>query len=353
MKSTAKTTISNDRLLHSGSVLLNLAVSGKVKGAFPTGAYILVCGDSGSGKTFEVLTCLAEAANNPNFDEYRLIYDAPENGALMDIATFFGEGLQKRLEGPIRDENGEFQASSTVQEFYYNASDAIKAGPCIYILDSMDALSSDEADDKFEEQKEAHAKDKEISGTYGDGKAKANSQNIRILRNLCIANGSILFIICQTRDNIGFGAQFNPKTRAGGRALKFYADIEMWVSVRKTLTKKLAEKEREIGILSEVKITKNRVNGRKRNVQIPIYHTHGIDDVGACVAYLLEEGHWKKTVGRVHATEFDVSMYEEALIQWIEKEDKELELFRLVGHVWHDIENKLAATITRKPRYGQ
>jgi len=61
--------------LSTGSTLLNLACTGKPYYGFAKGHYYFIVGDSVSGKTFLSLTCLAEASINPNFDNYRFIYD--------------------------------------------------------------------------------------------------------------------------------------------------------------------------------------------------------------------------------------------------------------------------------------
>jgi hypothetical protein len=82
--------------LSTGSTLLNLACSGKVSGGFIKGHYYHFVGDSSSGKTFLCLTCLAEAAINPHFDDYQLIHDDAENGSLFDFGKFFGPKMAGR-----------------------------------------------------------------------------------------------------------------------------------------------------------------------------------------------------------------------------------------------------------------
>src|SRR3990172_2022287 len=84
-----KLVIKETDLLSTGSTVCNLACSGNVKGGLVKGHYYLIVGDSAAGKTILVLTILAEAANNPNFDNHRLIYDPVEGGALFDMRKFF------------------------------------------------------------------------------------------------------------------------------------------------------------------------------------------------------------------------------------------------------------------------
>jgi len=334
--------------LSTGSTILNLACSGLAKGGFAKGKYHFIVGDSASGKTWISLTCLAEAAINSEFDDYRFIYDNSEDGALMDIERFFGSKVAERLESPAADAEGVPISSATVEEFYYNVDDAILDGrPFIYILDSMDSLSSKAEQDKFDEQKEAARKGKTTAGSYGDGKAKTNSSHLRkILPHLRKTN-SILIIINQTRDNIGFG--FETKTRSGGHALRFYAHLEIWSSKAGQMKKAVRGKDREIGINSKIKVKKNRFTGRLREIVIPLYHSFGIDDVGSCIDYLISEKYWTKTKQTINADDFDIKATREKLIRGIQEKGLESEVAALVEKVWNEIENECA--VDRKSRY--
>lgn len=333
--------------LSTGSTLLNLACTGKPNRGFLKGKYYFLVGDSTSGKTFLSLTCLAEAANNPAFDNHRFIFDNNEDGALMDIKRFFGKKVYKRIESP----NARYLqlASQTIEEFYYNLDDAVKdERPFIYILDSMDSLSSEYEGDKFEEHKKAHRKGKTAPGSYGDGKAKINSSFLRgVISDLRKQRESILIIINQTRDNLGFG--FEKKTRSGGHALKFYACLEIWSSVKGRIKKTVKGKERQLGTMCKVKIKKNRQTGREREVLIPIYHSFGIDDIGSCVNWLVAEGFWETIGQKIDAPEFDVRMNPEKLIRYIEENELEKDLRELVTDGWNEIEK--ACEVKRKRRY--
>ena len=334
-------------LLSTGSTLLNLACSGDRRGGFAKGKYHFLVGDSASGKTWLSLTCLAEASINPEFDNYRFIYDNAEDGALMDMERFFGSGVAERIESPSIDEDGLPDYSSTIEEFYFNVDDAIQdQRPFIYILDSMDALSSANEQDKFQEEKEAIRKGKTTTGSYGDGKAKKNSANLRKLMPHLRRSGSILIIINQTRDNLGFG--FEKKTRSGGHALRFYATLEIWSSNKGKMKRTVRGKEREIGITAKIQVKKNRFTGRLRTVELPLYHSFGIDEVGSCVDFLVAEKHWKKTT-KIDAHDFDVSFSRDKLIAYIQEENLEGDLSEIVGEVWDSVEKE--CSVNRKFRY--
>ncbi len=253
--SKVKTPSKRKRGLSTGSTLVNLAFTGHAEYGLTKGSYYLLVGDSQSGKTFLALTSLAEATIHPNFANYRLIYDAPERGARMDMKKFFGTKMPARLEN---------RYSETVEDFYYGLDDLFdEEKPFIYVLDSESSLSSKDEDDKRKEQKVAYHRGREAPGSYGDGKAKKHSSNIRQVIPKLEKSGSILILISQTRDNIGFGAQFNPKVRSGGKALKFYATDEAWFSIKGSIKKTVMGKPRTIGKVLQVQVKKNRDTGRE------------------------------------------------------------------------------------------
>lgn len=347
---TPKLKIKTKDLLSSGSTLINLACTNTSRGAFAKGRYYFFVGDSESGKTWICLNFFAEASINPAFDKYRLIYDAPEDGALMDFDHYYGKAAAKRVEPPRTAEDGEPIYSHTVEEFYDNIGDALDDGtPFVYVLDSMDALSSASEIDKMKQQKKARRKGTEVSGSYGDGKARINSQNLRGVVSRLKQSGSILIIICQSRDNIGT-MSMEKKTRSGGHAIKFYATLEMWTSVAGQLKKTVKKKPRQIGIITEIRVKKNRVTGKKRRVQVPIYHSYGVDDIGSCIDWLIAEGHWSKSGTNVRASEFEFKGPREALIKKIEADGLERELQMTVASVWKQLDAECA--VKRKPRYA-
>lgn len=335
-------------MLSSGSTLLNLACTGNPFRAFMRGAFYLVIGDSSAGKTMAAGTCLAEAAMNPLFDEYQLIFDNVENGALF-FHDFFGPRINERIQPPVYDAKGNPDSSHSVQDFYYNAYDVMKKGPAVIVLDSEPALTSEAEQKKFLKKKKAAEEDEEVAGSYGDGKAAYHSQNLRNLHAHARDTDSIVIMLTQTRDNIGFTAKYEPKVRPGGRALKFYAMLECWFSIKKKLTRTINDKERKIGIIARVDVKKNRFTGKDRTVEFPIYTSFGIDDLGSCIDFLVAEKHWKQTKGTIQAEEFNFEGGREKLVRRIEDQNLERDLRLLTGEVWTDIERALE--VQRKKRY--
>lgn len=326
--------------LSTGCSLLNLACSGKVNGGFATGGYYLLVGDSSSGKSFLSLTCFAEAANNRAFNDYRLIYNDVEGGVLMDKEKFFGKKATRRME---------FVRTLTTDKFYSHLEDVCGKGPCVYVLDSMDALDTD--DDLKKLKKQRTAKEGEaVSGSYGTSKAKRNSSGLRQAINSLQSHGSILVIISQTRDNIGPGAMFDPKTRGGGKAMRFYATVELWTSIgeRIRVVRSNGKKEK-IGIVSKVQVKKNRIQGREPVVNVRILDQHGIDDVGSSIAFLTDEGHWPIDRNVIDAHDLGLKSKREKLVEQIQSDGLEQDLRMVVAEVWSKIEEE--CHINRKRRY--
>jgi len=345
LKKRKKEILTGKDFLSTGSTLLNLACTGYPDRGFAKGRYYFIVGDTVSGKTWLSLTCLAEAAKNPNFKEYRFIYDNAEDGALMDIEKFFGREVYERLEAPSNN------YSFSIEDFYYHVDDAIKIGePFIYVLDSMDSLTSKVEGDKFDKTKKAYRGGKETTGSYGDGKAKVNSGMLRrVIGKPLLESGSILIIINQTRDRMNALPFQSRKTRSGGHALEFYACLEMWSSVAGQIKKTVKDKKRQLGIYCKIRVKKNRITGRDRTITIPIYNSFGIDDVGGCVDYMLDEGDWKIRAGEINAKGFGIKGSKRKLIKIIERDGLEKDLRELVSDVWNEIED--ACNLKRKKRY--
>ena len=140
---------------------------------------------------------------------------------------------------------------------------------------------------------------------------------------------------------------FGPKkTRSGGRALKFYSTHEMWM----VITGREKRKKREVGINAEIKVSKNKLTGKVREIPIKIWYDYGIDDLSVNIDFLLAEDYWDKDGKTIKAEELGIEAPKARLIQEIEERELEHKVRELVGTVWLEIEESLK--VDRKPRYG-
>lgn len=330
-----------DQLLSTGSTELNLACSGRSTGGLVKGKPYLFAGDASSGKTWLSMSCLAEASINENYDDYDLYFDAAENGMNMDVRHYFGDALYERLLPP----NGTRKNPifSDIQENYYDRLEELLDGnkPILYVTDSMDALRC-----KAQIRYEKKQKEGDGGGSFAVDRAKVNSARLRAVNTKLRDTGSILIMIAQSRQKIGFGAKFDPKTFSGGDALKFYPRIIIWTSIRERIRRKVKGMDRIVGQITTVKVAKNHINGWEGRLTVPYLRGIGIDDVGSCVDFLVTNKHWSSGID---AAEFGVVMKRDDLIHYIEETDQEALLRRIVTKQWHDLEEQTA--VTRKNRY--
>lgn len=357
-----------------------MAITDSPNVGFVGGKIYYLVGDSTSGKTFLSMTCTAEAVNSPDFDNYRIIYDNIEDGMLLNVDKLFGEKVGDRIEPPQVDADGKPVFSDSIEALYDNMDDALIAAgmkwigpknarrfvydptpesrPFIYVIDSLDALHSQSSVTKFHQHKQARrkaaeketdgdGKQEKVSGSYGDGKAKINSENLRLVRLGATLTNSIIILISQTRDN----PQYGGKTHSGGRSLTFYATVEIWSSVafQGRLTRDVNGKERSIGTKVELRIYKNRISGRCNSVKVDIFHEYGIDDTGSLVDFLVEEGFWKMT-GRTIDTGLGVAGSRDKVIRKLEENNLLPKVKEQAGECWQGIIE--ACSLKRKPRYA-
>lgn len=323
--------------LSSGSTLLNLSCTDTMRGAFKVGKIINIVGDSASGKTLLCLSALAEACYNPDFDDYNLVFDDSEASMEFDIPYLFGEKAGERIELYSEEDD----RAKTVLDFVDHVVELYKKGkPFIYILDSMDSITTEAAQAKVQEQIEKREKAK---GTYGMDKPKFLSNVLGDISRKIKDSNSIVIIISQTRDNIGM--TFAPKTRSGGNALRFYSALELWLAMGETIK----AKGRIIGREVRSQVKKNKVTGKMRTADFNIYYDYGIDDVRSCIDFLLKEGHWTTEKKSIVAKEFNMKGTLDKIIRYIEEKNGENRLRKIVEKVWVGIEDSIK--LNRKRKY--
>ena len=316
------------KLVPTSSTTFNLECSGRIEGAFLLGTIVNLIGDSHAGKTLFALAMFAECSMYDRFENFRFIYDDVEAANEFDIGYLFNETVEERINLEIR--------SKTIEDFNDNVARAIEhPQPFIYVLDSFDALTSEAGIAKDEENRKKREKGNKTTGSYGDGKAKIASEMFSKRTQGLSDDGSLILIISQTRDNIGFGAQFTPKTRSGGRALKFYSFHEIWLACQKR--EKKGKRTHVTNV--QAKITKNKLKGRHGEAFFPILFDYGVDNLSSCIRFLIEEGNWtsssKTSINTKGFVDDKISLVK--LIEYIEANDREQELFDLCQIAYDEV----------------
>ena len=339
----------------SGSTLLNCACSDNPFGAYKPGTIVTVPGSSASGKTALLLTAMAEASISKKYRDYDFFHDDCEEAMSFDIKKIFGRKLAEMIQPPGGfDKEGDPVNSNTIQDFKNFVLNKCKnENPFLYVLDSFDSLTSEE------ELKKEYAKAikaaktdeaiKAIAGSYKTEKAKVAGEILRMIKKNLKKTRSILFIIQQERDKINTGpfSRGSKKTTSGGRAPFFYSSHQVWLNKIKTLK---ATNDRKTGQLVMAKVTKNKITGKLREVVFPIYYDYGVDDIGSCVDFLINEGWWKKKERTIICDDLDIAGSRSTLIKNIEENNLENELKKITGKCWLQIEEE--TKLNRKRRFG-
>jgi energy-coupling factor transporter ATP-binding protein EcfA2 len=333
--------------------MFDLQLTNEVGCGLKKGTYLFLVGDSSAGKSFLATTIAAQAAINPEFDDYDIIYDDPENGALFDMETLFSKRVADRVKPPADG------MSVFVDDFYMSAKKACSDGrKCIYILDSENALTSKEEAGKLNDLIKAVEKAggntakalRNLAGQYSDGKAKKHSQMLRTLVGEVEESGSILVVLGQTRDDLT-GYAKDGIVYSGGRALKFYSHIMAAMSVKNRITKTVNGQPRDIGINSKFKIIKNRYSGKRSESLCPIFFSAGYDAIGGMINWLIEEQVFSKAGQSVNTgDELWGKITPGKLVELVDNNDEEYDkMVQLVKSTWDAIYEKCA--VTRRNRY--
>lgn len=264
-----------------GVKLLDL-ITGGSKGVYglPAGRIWNIAGDKSSGKTFICNEVIA-AAHYKYGNKFKWMYADCERGYSFDTEKLYGFDIH----------TVDSDEPETVEDAFYcitKFAESVEEDEFgIYVLDSLDALTSDEQDTLAANRIKAIDENKKFDqGSYQMGKAKYLSREF--FPQLCktLENKNILLIIVsQIRDNVsGFG--FEKYTRAGGKALDFYCHMVTWLATAKKIVRKYDGQEAVIGGTNKIKVTKGKVPRPYREGFYTFYFTNGIDNVETGVDYL-------------------------------------------------------------------
>lgn len=328
--------------LLTGSTLLDLVLGGgKNKYGLVPGNIYNIIGDSSAGKTFIANEIIAVNRNKLK-DNFKWNYDDCEDGCTIDSNTLYGFDIID--EDTLR--------SDTVEKLFINVSkfiDTIKQGEYgIYVVDSLDALTSKATLERGDERIKADEKGKEFKeGSYMMDKQKYLSGEFFPLISDKLKNSNCtLIIISQVRDNIGvmFGEKF---TVSGGKALQFYSHSRLMLNV----VEKLEVKNRIISIRVKAKTKKSKTERPFRECYVNIVFDYGIDDVSANIEYLyntLTDLGKDKGKTQIVFDEDNTFPSVEKAVEYIEQNDMKDILKNRVIHKWEAIEDSIKSVRSKK-----
>lgn len=256
--------------LHTGSSLLNLALTGKIRSGYPLGRVINVIGDKSTGKTLLAIEAAHLFLNLPEQFKPRVSYFEAE--AAFDLHYAAALGLQVDKINFIRKQ--------TIEELYDELQAICKEPPDeshhFFCIDSLDALTT-----------EKELEDDIRKGSFNMGKQKLLNRLFREFVSPLEERNVSLFILSQVRMNID-PRSFEKFQRSGGKGLDhFCSQILMMREVGKM--KKKTTSDRPYGIEVEVNVKKNKSASPLRKAKFPIIFNYGIDEIHSLINFLLSK----------------------------------------------------------------
>ncbi len=338
--------------LDSGSTMLNLALSGKGKlGGWARGRIVNIVALGSAGKSLAALEASAlfhytmegnESVNFPKVEKPIVIYNNTESVMDFPVAGMYGQGFVDGITWkniPTIEETG--------RDFTNLVINLKKGESLLYIIDSWDALKSENNLDEFLDSAKKNKKEK--TG-YNLDKQKYGTQ--QFFPNICsVMDGkdATLMIISQVRDIIG--ATFGPKqTRTGGKALDFYTHQVAWFRQTKKMKKVFRGREKIYGTRVEVDVKRSKVAIPYRKAEFDILFNHGFDDIASMLAWYFGP---EKKISKEDIDIFSVDYGREKtnrkdIISFIEDNNLEGELQAIVEEEWIEIENAIKPIRKRK-----
>ncbi len=218
----------------------------------------------------------------------------------------------------------------------------------IYIIDSLDAISSDAEIERSDKLYKAKDNGKTLdTGSYNMSKQKQFGITLRLLAKKIKNKKCTIIIISQVRYNIGvmFGEKYSV---SGGKALEFYSSIRLYLAE----CEKKEKKDRIVGITIKAKTKKNKVGLPFREGFIDILFDYGTDNIMSNICYLYDlrdkRGKLKSKTVKIEWQEKEYSI--RGLIKHIEENNLEKELKSKVIEKWYNIEKEISSS-NRKKKY--
>lgn len=257
----------------SGCTLLDQVISG----GWALGRTSNIVGDRSTGKTLLAIEAMTNAIKRAGLNN--VFYREAEAAFDVSYARALGLPVNKIDFG----KKGIDSHWTTIEQVFTDLDEQLtameegkKKPGGLYIIDSLDALTSEEA-----------LKRKPGQASYNTEKPKIMSEEFpKFLSRLRDADLHLMFI-SQVRDNIGvmFGEKHK---RSGGHALDFYCSQVIWLSQIAKLTRTVGGQKRVTGIRVKARCKKNKIGQPFRECEFAIRFGYGVDDIEANLKYLEE-----------------------------------------------------------------
>lgn len=220
-------------------------------GGLPIGRIIEIYGPESSGKTslaYQILSMFDYAA-----------YFPVEGTFEASRAMTFGNGENLLV----------FQDIGSGEQVFNKCRDLMKAGIECIVIDSIPSLIPKAI-------AEADFDDKQTFAPV----AQLMSKSMPKLNTLVEKYGTILIFINQTRMDMNASLFGDKHKTPGGTAKDFYFSVRMKTANRQSITvsnkdPKTTEKETQVGMITKVRIVKNKVGPPRRECELPFFFDIG------------------------------------------------------------------------------
>lgn len=314
-----------DKVLSTGSTLLDLAISGKRirGGGLPGGIIIEISGPSGTGKT----AVLSEIITSCQISEGDAKIVDPEARFDKEYSEIYG----------VSFDQCEYSRPDTVSQMFselwnWKPNPKNEKAICVFGADSLAALST---------EVEMEDQDK-----YGMRRAKEFSEGLRKTARI-IANNNWL-VPCTNQERESPTGIVTP----GGKGIPYYASVRIRLSkpmqnskIKKTKTINGVKHEKIEGIRTIAKITKNSLDEPFREAQFSIIFNLGIDNIRDNIEYIKNNNKLDKYI--IFDQEFGKI---EKAIEYVENNNLETELENQVIDLWNEIQNAFVTERKRRIR---
>jgi len=275
-KKVVKTKMIPGVYIPSGCTLTDLGCTDTLKGFCTAGHTVNIIGDRNAGKTALSLSSMAETEHRrPGY--FKMKFLDFEQSMSFNTKKLYGERFHKAFALQIPEDTLEWSIEAVATRM---VNEMKEEGPQFYVIDSADVMKSES------EIKLILAGEPVVAMPFGGPRSKAMTAFFRTVCPAIANSGSFLIVLSQAKDNMGkFEAKFIKKYRAGGKALAFYAFVEMWIAP----AGEIKVSELKIGSWAKAISERSKCNGKKRSALFPILPAYGIDDLRGNIEWLIEK----------------------------------------------------------------
>ncbi len=341
--------VKKPQYITTGNTLRDLMIGGGEGMGHKVGKLYNVVAWSQVGKTFLLVQSIV--ANHFKLGK-KFVWnmDIGERGDSFDAKKLYD------MDTPFIDEDT--LISDTVEGFYNNLrsfSDKMKKDQIgLYVLDSLDGITSEDMVERGNDRYDAYKKDKEFdTGTMAMAKPKfLSSEFFPTIMSILDKRNVVLVIISQLRDKVGASKYEKASTRAGGKALDFFCHTIEELSF---LDRREME-DKGSGLRSGVPIrsinTKSKTARPYRKANMVLDYSIGVDNIASNIDYLYD---LRTDTGKLRGTiknklDWDGVLYtRDELCDFVYDNELEAELEKRVITKWEEAESRLKNR--RKPRF--